>query len=174
MAIETLEVPGEGDLLCPRAPLYVLIQSAFIFPQLPWLSWFRGLCGVPKRVRRVGRVTCFLSHWRLGILGTGWHLLLLFNALPTYSSIWSRLFFKHPWHYMIGYSDVLLEPHKRTLVVSWMICVLFWIGILYAFLPCSFRTSIILRSSKQGRELRLLQELISILRNSQDTVLTYW
>ena len=56
---------------------------------------------------------------------------------------------------IIGYSDVILEPDKRTLVVSWMICVLFWIGILYAFLPCSFRTCIILRSSKQGRELRL-------------------
>lgn len=45
MAIETLEVPGEGDLLCPCAPLYVLIQSAFIFSSasvivlVPWALW---------------------------------------------------------------------------------------------------------------------------------------
>lgn len=68
---------------------------------------------------------------------------------------------------MFGYIDVILEPEQEdTCSIMWMICVLFGIGILHAFLPCSFRTSIILRSSKQGRELKL--STIRIHFNSQE------
>lgn len=155
------------------------------FSQLLWLSLFFLLPSVPRVYQLSWACGLVLFHWETGDLGNRLISPFPFSGIPKRS----YLSFSHIQVsgignssrildiYMLGRSDIILEPEQETFVVWFVDDLHYCLGLvcLLVFLPQRFRASIILRSRKQERGLRVFS--MSIECNSYKLSrcnFTYW